>query len=133
MAAMADEMIGTTGVDTHVEADVHGVADESQPTVQFKGFMSLKNEEKSSVILCNHLSQLARTAAAFEAVGYGMSEITEAADHLVEYNVFTLRQLLDRHSVFNGERPVWPFDHNEDTSGRASVPRRPHRHESEGP
>jgi len=115
MAAMADEMIGTTGVDTHVEADEHGVADESQPTVQFKGFMSLKNEEKSSVILCNHLSQLARTAAAFEAVGYGMSEITEAADHLVGYNVFNLRQLLDRQAVFYGERPVWPLDHNEDS------------------
>jgi len=115
MAAMADEMIGTTGVDTHVEADEHGVADESQPTVQFKGFMTLKNEEKSSVILCSHLSQLARTSPSFEAVGYGMSEITEAADHLVGYNVFNLRQLLDRQAVFYGERPVWPIDHEEDS------------------
>ena len=56
MAANVQEMIGTgihgghgdhgdhgdTGIDTSgldVEADDHGAADESQPTVQFKGFM----------------------------------------------------------------------------------------------
>ena len=97
MAAMVQEMIGTgihgghgghgdngdTGIDTSgldVEAYDYGAADESQPTVQFKGFMQLKNEDKSGVILCSHLSQLARMAPSFDAVGYGMSETTEAAD-----------------------------------------------------
>jgi len=133
MSSMADnmqEMIGTstrgdhgdhgdyddTGVDTSgldFEADDHGAADDIQPTIQFKGFMQFKNEDKSAAILCGHLSQLARMAPSFEAVGYGMSETTEAAEHLIGYGVFNLRQLLDKQAVFCGDKPIWPVDQDE--------------------
>jgi len=115
MMDMADEMLGSTSADAHEDPDTHGGIDESQPTVIFKGFMALKNAEQSKVTLCNHMSQLARNSTAFGAVGYGMSEITDAADALADLNVFTLRQLLDRESVFVGDSPGWAYDHNEDS------------------
>ena len=75
--------------------------------------MQFKNEDKSAAILCGHLSQLARMAPSFEAVGYGMSETTEAAEHLIGYGVFNLRQLLDKQAVFCGDKPIWPVDQDE--------------------
>ena len=42
MMEMADEMLGSTSADAHEDPDTHGVIDESQPTVMFKGLMALK-------------------------------------------------------------------------------------------
>jgi len=130
MTANVQEMIGTSsygGQEDHVdygyegvedsglgvEGGDHGTAGDIQPTFHFRGFMQFKNEDKSVVILCGHLSQLARMAPSFEAVGYGMSETTEAAEHLVGYGVFNLRQLLDKQAVFHGDKPTWPVDQDE--------------------
>ena len=93
---MAEAMIGSASADTHAESDAHIYIDESQPSVFFKGLMGLRNDEQSKDTMCSHMSQLARTSTAFNAVGYDMSEVREAADALVDLDVFTLRQLLDK-------------------------------------
>ena len=93
-AEMAEAMIGSASADAHAEHGTPINIDASQPSVFFKGLMELRNEEQSKDTLCSHMSQLARTSTAFNAVGYDMSEVTEAADALVDLDVFTLLSLI---------------------------------------
>jgi len=98
------------------EGGDNGTASGFQPEFHFRGFMQLTNVAQSSTILCGHLAQLARMVPSFDLVGYTDSEITEAADLLVEHGVYNLRHLLDKKAVFhgsNGQAPTWPIDQNE--------------------
>jgi len=99
-AEMDAGMFGSTSAATHTASDAPINIDESQPSVFFKGLMGLRNEEKSKDTMYGYMSQLARTSTAFNAVGYDLSEVKEAADALVDLGVFTLRQLLDKESIF---------------------------------
>ena len=127
---MADAMIGSASADTHGESDAHGYMDESQPCVFLQGLMRLRNDEQSKDTMCSHMSQLARTSTAFNAVGYDMSEVREAADALVDLDVITLRQLLDKESVFIGGNPGWAYAENESIRSVAEIfPRSPCQHE----
>ena len=108
-------MYGSAAADAHVV--VHDATDhnEGQPNVLFKALMGLRNDEKSADILYQHMAQLARTSPAFTTLGYEMVEVKEAADTLVGLGVVTLRQLLDKESVFSGQQPGWAFEEDEST------------------
>ena len=71
------EALRTTSLDSGLEdgglgaeGGDNGTASGFQPEFHFRGFMQLKNDDKSGTILCGHLSQLARMVPSFNLVGY---------------------------------------------------------------
>ena len=112
-AEMEFGMYGSAAADANVVVKDTTIHDEGQPNVLFKALMGLRNDEKSKDKMYQHMAQLSRTSDAFSTLGYEMEEVKEAADTLVELGVFTLRQLLDKESVFTGEQPGWAFEENE--------------------
>jgi len=90
-------------------------ADAGQPNVLFKSFMTLRNEEKDEETLYQHLSQLARTSSSFTDMGYTLEEVHDAAHILARLGVSTLRQLLDKETMFTGQQPGWAYEDSETT------------------
>ena len=80
-------------------------AEPSQPNVLFKSFMTLRDEDKDEETLYQHLSQLARTSSSFTDMGYTPEEVHDAAHILARFGVSTLRQLLDKETMFTGQQP----------------------------